>query len=74
MKNQNRSKYRGTPPHGYFALKPGTIVRVKACWGGYPLPHGLKEGDDVQILSFHYGYYSVVKAGRKFQINQTNVE
>jgi hypothetical protein len=47
---------------------------VKNCRGGYPLPHGLAEGDDVQILSFDYGYYDVIKAGRKFRINQMNVE
>jgi hypothetical protein len=74
MKSQNRAKYRGTPPHGYFALKPGTIVRVKPCFGGYPLPPGLNEGDPVRILSFHYGYYQVTKDGRQFEINQTNVE
>ena len=44
-----RPKYRGTPPHGYFALKPGTIVRLRTCFGGYALPPGLNEGDDVRV-------------------------
>lgn len=40
----------------------GTIVEVQS---KYPLPVGLNEGDEV---------YWVVKDGRKFQVNQTNVE
>jgi hypothetical protein len=60
-------------PNGYFALKPGTVVRVRDCPNGYPLPAGLRPGEIVRITAFDGGYYTVEKPGRVYNIFLTNV-
>jgi hypothetical protein len=61
-------------PDGFFALKPGTKVRVKHCIGAYRLPTGLEPGDEVTILGFDHGYYDVARDGSRFKISVTCVD
>jgi hypothetical protein len=60
-------------PHGYYALKPGTVATVKHCFGGYRLPEGLRPWNRVMIKSFDHGYYKVERLGKEFTIFQTNI-
>jgi hypothetical protein len=60
-------------PHGYYALKPGTVVTVKHCFGGYALPKGLRPWHRVTIKSFDHGYYRVERLGKEFMIFQANI-
>ena len=60
-------------PDGFFALKPGRIVRVKECPNGYPLPFGLEPGERVRIVNFDHGDHSVEKNCRCFDVFLTNV-
>jgi hypothetical protein len=67
---QNR---RNQKPPGFYALKPGTVIKVKHCAYSYPLPAGLNYGDSATVLSFDSGYYKVDSGGRTFKIFSTNV-
>jgi hypothetical protein len=60
-------------PNGHFALKAGTVAKVKDCANGYPLPLGLKPGDTVRVLAFDCGYYTVEKGDRTFNVFLTNI-
>jgi hypothetical protein len=66
-------KQRTLPPKGHFAKKPGTKTKVKHVFGGYMLPDGLKEGDEVTILSWDIGRYQVEKDGKQYSISCVNV-
>jgi hypothetical protein len=60
-------------PRGYYAKRPGSLVKVKHCPNGYRLPPGLEPGDVVRIAGFDHGFYTVEKNGRKFDIFLVNV-
>jgi hypothetical protein len=50
-------------------LPPGTRVKVRPCTGGYPLPPGLLEGEEVTLDIFDHGFYpATTDDGRVFQI------
>ena len=61
-------------PHGYFALKTGATARIVRGCKEYPLPNGLSVGDEVTVLGFDTGYYTVRKSeGNTFKIFSTNL-
>jgi hypothetical protein len=74
MKNQNRRKISRYTASRLLRAQAGHHRSRQTLFRWLSVAQGLNEGDDVQILSFHYGYYWVVKGGRKFRINLTNVE
>jgi hypothetical protein len=62
-----------SPSWGCFVLKPGTLVTVKDCPNGYPLPPGLQPGERVRILEFDHGYYWVDRNAERLLIFMANV-
>jgi hypothetical protein len=74
MNNYSPSNHRRVEhPAGFYTRRPGTVVKVKDCWGGYMLPPGLTAGNEVKIKNFDCGYYTVKRHGRRFKIFMANI-
>jgi hypothetical protein len=73
MEHQTLPRRQPLLPYGHFAKPPGSLVKVRDCPNGYPLPHGLNPGDTVRIVGFDYGYYTVEKDAQSFEIFLVNI-
>ena len=47
--------------------KPGDCLKARSM-ASYALPAGLNDGDEVQCISFNYGFWLVEKDGQTFEV------
>lgn len=72
------SKRQGTfvgMKHIFSALiRPGHVVRVIHCFGGYELPDGLPDGALVKVVACDIGYFEVEHAEQQYTIAMACVD
>ena len=53
----------------YFGMK----TTVRHVYGAYPLPDGLREGDEVTLVDFQTGYWHVERDGKRYRVAMAGV-
>jgi hypothetical protein len=59
---------RRVPPY------PGERAIVRPVFGGYRLPDGLADGDEVTLIDFRPGYWTVEKEGKRYDVFMGGIE
>jgi hypothetical protein len=72
-----RTRYRNVrtikPAPSYGGPRPGSLITVRRCQGGYSLPAGIPEGARVRVIDFDRGTYRVSWKGREYQVSMACV-